>query len=137
MYGVQDFKTFVRKMSATAKKACIMVLRAPFADSVMAVAARRVLGQPYDSPNFQIAYNALLGMDIYADVVMEADGSWPGWENDSLDAALEELKNRLNLSGPSEHDPFLLKLLETHLHFENEKVVWPAGNRSALVYWEV
>jgi SAM-dependent methyltransferase len=137
MYGVTDFEVFVRKMSATARKACIMVLRAPFSDSIMAIAARKVLGQPYDSPNFQIAYNLLLGMDIYADVIMEADGSWPAWTSDSFEAAMAEIKNRLDLSDNPEYDPFLQDLLEKNLTRENDKYVWPVGNRSALVYWEV
>jgi precorrin-6B methylase 2 len=57
MYGVKNFKAFVNKMTATATKGCIMVLRVPFADSIMAKAATQVFGQPYDSPNYQVAYN--------------------------------------------------------------------------------
>ena len=137
MYGVADFIAFVNKMSQTARKACILLLRVPFADSVMAVAAQHVLGQPYDSPNFQIAYNILLGMDIYPDVIMEADGSWPAWTNDSFEAALGEIKNRLNLTDNPAYDDFLSGLLTQHLIVEDDKVVWPAGSKSALVYWEV
>ena len=137
MYGVGDFKAFVEKMDAVASKACILVLRAPLAGSVMAVAAKKVLGQPYDSPNFQIAYNALLGMDIYPDVVMEADGTWPGWANNSFEEALDEIKNRLGLADNDKYDAFLTELLEKNLTLEKGKYVWPAGNRSALVYWEV
>ena len=137
MYGVKGFKTFVNKMSATAIKACIMVLRVPFIDSVMAIAARRVFGQPYDSPNFQIAYNALLCMDIYPDIIMEEDGNWPSWTHDSFKEAFDELKNRLDLANDSNYDGFLLDLLEKNLTLEQGKYVWPAGNRSALVYWEV
>lgn len=137
MYGVGDFKSFVNKMNRTAQKACILVMRAPFADSVMAIAARKVFGQPYDSPNFQIAYNMLLGMDIYPDVIMEVDGSWPGWANDSFDDAIAEIKRRLDLADNDKHDGFLSDLLKQHLTIEGNKVIWPAGNRSALVYWEV
>lgn len=137
MYGVGDFKAFVEKMDAVAQKACILVMRAPLAGSVMAVAAKKVLGQPYDSPNFQIAYNALLGMDIYPDVVMEADGTWPGWASNSFEEALDEIKNRLGLTENDEYDAFLTELLENNLTLEKGKYIWPAGNRSALVYWEV
>ena len=136
MYGVKEFELFVNKMTATATKGCIMVLRAPFADAIMAKAATRVFGQPYDSPNFQIAYNILLAMDIYPDVIMETDGSWPGWDHDSFEAALAELKNRLALGDNTEHDPFLKDLLKENLTREGDRVVWPAGNLSALVYWE-
>ncbi|SDU07162.1 class I SAM-dependent methyltransferase [Desulfobacula phenolica] len=137
MYGVADFKAFVDKMSATATKACIMLLRAPFADSVMAIASRHVLGQPYDSPNFQVAYNALLGMDIYPDVIMEEAGTWPAWTHDSFEEALDDLKNRLGICDTSQYDDFLSDLLEKHLILKDCKFVWPSGNRSALVYWEV
>lgn len=136
MYEVKEFERFVNKMTAIATKACIMVLRAPFADSIMAKAATRVFGQPYDSPNFQVAYNILLAMDIYPDVIMEADGSWPGWDHDSFQAALDELKNRLALGVSTEHDAFLTDLLKKNLTQKEDRVVWPAGNRSALVYWE-
>jgi hypothetical protein len=103
----------------------------------MAVAAQKVFGQPYDSPNFQIAYNALLSMDIYPNVVMEAYGTWPSWKHDSLEEALEEVKSRLDLVDSQEHDQFLRDLLESNLDNTNGQVVWPVGNRSALVYWEV
>ncbi|MCK5099824.1 MAG: class I SAM-dependent methyltransferase [Desulfobacteraceae bacterium] len=137
MYGAGDFKAFINKMCAIAIKACILVLRVPFADSVMAVAADKAVGQPYDSPNFQVAYNALLGMDIYPDVIMEESGNWPAWKNDSFEEAFDELKNRLGLVNTSEYDVFLSDLLKKNLTVEKGKYVWPDGNRSALVYWEV
>jgi SAM-dependent methyltransferase len=137
MYGVGDFKAFVEKMSGTAKKACILLMRAPLAGSVMAVAAGKILGQPYDSPNFQIAYNILLSMDIYADVIMEAYGNWPGWANESFEEAFTEIKNRLGLGENTDYDGFLTDLLHKNLTIENGKYVWPIGNRSALVYWKV
>lgn len=137
MYGAGDFTAFVDKMIHTAKKACILLLRAPYADAVMAEAAQKVFGQPYDSPNFQIAYNILLGMDIYPDVIMEADGSWPGWANDTFEQALEEMKSRMDLTDNNAYDGFLSDLLNANLTIKDDKVVWPSGNRSALVYWEV
>jgi len=137
MYGVADFEAFVNKMNRTAQKACILVMRAPFAKSVMAMAAQHVFGQPYDSPNFQIAYNILLGMDIYPDVIMEGVGSWSAWTHESYAAALIDIKNRLDLADNSEYDDFLLDLLKKHLSFKDENLVWPNGNRSALVYWDV
>lgn len=137
MYGVGNFKAFVEKMSAVAKKACILLMRAPLAGAIMAVAAKKVLGQPYDSPNFQIGYNILLGMDIYPDVIMEAYGNWPGWANESFEEALGEIKNRLGLSEKADYDVFLTDLLNKNLTIKNGKYVWPIGNRSALVYWEV
>ncbi|MCD4674467.1 MAG: SAM-dependent methyltransferase, partial [Desulfobacula sp.] len=80
---------------------------------------------------------ALLGMDIYPDIIMEEDGNWPSWTHDSFKEAFDELKNRLDLANESKYDGFLLDLLERNLTLEQGKYVWPAGNRSALVYWEV
>jgi len=137
MYGVGHFKAFVDKMSDTATKGCMMVLRVPFADSVMAVAASEIFGQPYDSPNLQIAYNALMGMDIYPDVIMEEAGNWAAWTNDSFAEALDDLKNRLDIAESSKYDKFLSGLLDKHLTLEKGKYVWPVGNRSALIYWAV
>ncbi len=137
MYGVGDFKAFAQKMNDTATRGCIMVLRAVFMNSVMAEAARRIFGQPYDSPNFQIAYNALLGMDIFPDVIMEADGTWPAWKHNSLADAFEETRNRLGLSENSDDDDFLMDLLKQNLTESKGEYVWPKGNRSALVYWDV
>jgi SAM-dependent methyltransferase len=137
MYGKGDFKAFINKMIMVADKACILILRVPFMDSIISLAAREIFGQPYDSPDFQIAYNALLGMDIYPDVIMEDQGNWPAFENDSFEDALAELKNRFNLVDNSKYDDFLIDLLEENLILKNDKYVWPEGNRSALVYWEV
>ena len=138
MYGIADFPLFVTRMCDTARKGCILVMRAPFADSVMAKAAMQVWGQPYDSPNFQIAYNILLGMDIYPDVIMEADGTWPAWTSDSFEAAMEDIKLRLDLEDTADHDVFLRELLARHLTKQPDgSYVWPAGNRSALLYWDV
>jgi len=104
----------------------------------MAKAASHVWGQPYDSPNFQIAYNILLGMDIYPDVIMEADGTWPAWTSDSFEAAMADIKIRLDLENNTDHDVFLWELLAKHLTQKPDgSYVWPAGNRSALLYWKV
>jgi len=93
--------------------------------------------QPYDSPNFQVAYNALLQMGIYPNVLMEIGKPWEPWLNSSMEEALSELKNRLAVHDTPEHDGFLKKLLDDHLIEKNDQVVWPVGNRSALVYWDV
>jgi ubiquinone/menaquinone biosynthesis C-methylase UbiE len=76
MYNVADFPTFIRRMEAVTRRICVLLLRAPTPDGVMAEAATRVWGQPYDSPNFQVAYNALLQMGIFPHVLMEDTGLW-------------------------------------------------------------
>jgi hypothetical protein len=136
IYGAADFRAFVLKMSDTARRACFLLLRVPFTDAIMARAAMHVWGQPYDSPNFQIAYNALLQIGVYPNVIMESPKGWRPWTNSSLGEALEEMKSRLDLSDTNQHDEYLIGLLEGELREENGRVVWPAGNQSALVYWD-
>jgi SAM-dependent methyltransferase len=135
IYGVVDFKSFVLKMVETMRKACFLLVRVPFNDAIMAKAAMRVWGQPYDSPNFQIAYNALLQMGIYPNVLMETPEGWTPLVNNSLDDALAEMKSRLDIVDNSDHDEYLTDLLTQELKEENGRFVWPVGNQSALVYW--
>jgi SAM-dependent methyltransferase len=137
MYGVADFRAFVTKMTATATRMCIMVLRAVYSDAPMATASRKVLGQPYDSPNFQVAYNALMGMDIFPNVIMEDAGTWAPWTHNSFEEALDDIKNRLGLIDTPVYDDFLLDLLKKNLTSADDTYVWPVGNRSALIWWEV
>ncbi|MDD2389996.1 MAG: class I SAM-dependent methyltransferase [Desulfobacterales bacterium] len=137
MYCNTDFKAFIRKMISSTRKTCFLLLRALFADSIMARATQHIQGQPFDSPNFQVAYNALLQMDIYPNVLMETGAPWTPWASDSQKEALDEIKNRLGVQDTSEHDDFLISLLDVHLKEKDGKYIWPVGNRSALVYWDV
>jgi precorrin-6B methylase 2 len=137
MYGVADFRAFVEKMNQTARKRCFLLMRVLLAKAPMAEAAMRVWGQPYDSPNFQVAHNALMQMDIYPDVVMETEKGWVPWTNESLDDAFSDVKNRLNLEDDPTHDPFLRSLLEASLVEKDGRYVWPVGNRSGILHWRV
>lgn len=137
MYCNMDFEAFIRKMMLTARKTCFLLLRVVFADAIMARAAQRIWGQPFDSPNFQVGYNALLQMNIYPNVLMETGDPWDPWANDSLQEALDEVKNRLGVPDSREHDDFLMSLLADNLKEKDGKFIWPVGNRSALVYWDV
>ncbi len=137
LYGVADFATFVRKMEATARRRCYMLLRVVTPDGVMAEAAQHIWGQPYDSPNFQVAYNALLKIGIFANVLIEDTGLWKPWTHASLDEALADLKLRFDLLNDATHDAFLRDLLARHLTKVDGQWVWPRGTRSALVYWDV
>jgi 2-polyprenyl-3-methyl-5-hydroxy-6-metoxy-1,4-benzoquinol methylase len=137
LYGVADFEAFVRKMEATARRRCYLLLRVVTPGGVMAEAAWHVWGQPYDSPNFQVAYNALLQLGIFANVLLEDTGLWKPWTNASLDEALTEMKRRFDLVNDTTHDAFLRDLLARHLTEAEGQWVWPRGTRSALVYWDV
>ena len=137
LYGVADFAAFVRKMEQSARRRCYMLLRIPTPDGVMAHVARHIWGQPHDSPNFQVAYNALMQLGIFANVVVEDTGLWEPWTNESLDEALADVKRRLDLVEDSTHDAFLRDLLAQHLTEQDGQVVWPRGTRSALIHWDV
>jgi SAM-dependent methyltransferase len=137
MYGYPDLPAFVGRMIEVTRRTCFLVLRVPTADGIMAKAATRIWGQPHDSPNFQVAYNALLQMGIYPSVIMEDTGLWPPWTHASLEDALEDVKRRFGLGENSEHDQFLTDLLRRRLTCEDGQYVWPPGVRSALVYWDV
>jgi hypothetical protein len=137
MYGCPDLPAFIRRMAASTKRMCFLVLRAPTVDGVLAEAARHIWGQPHDSPNFTIAYNVLLQMGIYPSVLMENTGLWDPRTSESLAEALREIKRRFDLDGLTDHDDFLVDLLRRRLTLQDGQYVWPRGVRSALVYWTV
>ncbi len=136
MYGWSDLATGIRRMEAATRARCFLLLRVPTPDGVMAQASRLVRGQPHDSPNFVVAYNALLQMGIAADVVMEDTGLWGAWSHDTLDEALTELKDRLGIPDRDAHDGELRVLLQQQLEERDGRLVWPPGVRSALVAWD-
>ena len=137
MYGVADLRTFVEKMNRTTREKCFLLMRVLLPDAPMAVAAMRVWGQPYDSPNYQVAHNALMQMNIYPDVAMETGKTWDPWVHDSLDEAVSEVKKRLCIEDDHTHDLFLRELLASSLVEHNGRYAWPVGNRSALLHWTV
>jgi hypothetical protein len=137
LYTIADLPAAVRRIKAVTRRTCFLLLRAPTQDGVMAEAALRIWGQPYDSPNFQVAYNALLQIGIFPQVRMEDSGLWRPWTHDSVEDALADVKRRFGLPEVSEHDDFLLDLLRRRLVQQDGQWVWPRGVRSALVYWDV
>lgn len=136
MYGCADIEAFFRRMDAVTRRCCILLMRVPTPDGLMAEIARHIWGQPHDSPNFHIGYNALLQMGIYPNVRMEDRGLWEPWTNNSLDEAVQEVKRKLGVGDSSRYDIYLHDLLGRNLTQQDGKYVWPRGVRSALVYWE-
>jgi SAM-dependent methyltransferase len=136
MYGVADLPAFVKAMSSVTRKTCLMLLRAPAHDGTMAQAALRIWGQPYDSPNFQIAYAAMLQMGLYPHVLMGKADQWDPWTNASFEEAMAETRRRFKVPFPSEHDAFLDELLKSRLTYRDGRCVWPSEVRSALIYWD-
>jgi len=136
MYGCPDLQSFVSAMARSTRKSCLMLVRAPSHDGIMAKAARRIWGHPHDSPNFQVAYGAMLQMGIYPHVFMGSPDQWEPRTSASLEEAVAEVKRRFRLVSSSEHDAFLQNLIESRLTFQEGKYVWPREVRSALIYWE-
>jgi SAM-dependent methyltransferase len=135
MYGCPDFREFVARMEAVTRKCCLLLMRAPVPGGVMDEIAMKVWGQPYDSPNFQIGYNILLKMGIFANVIMEDAGLWKPWVNEGIDEAVIDVKRKLGLNDETCHDDFIAGILKRRLMLKDGKYFWPAGVRSALVYW--
>jgi 2-polyprenyl-3-methyl-5-hydroxy-6-metoxy-1,4-benzoquinol methylase len=137
MYGYPDLAAFVRRMVACTRRMCFLLLRAPSLDGVRAEAAQHIWGQPLDSPNFTIAYNILIQIGIYANVLMENTGLWKPRTSSSMGEALGSMKRFLGLSESSKYDDYLKKLLRRRLTRKGGKYLWPREVRSALVYWQV
>lgn len=137
MYGCADLPAFVHGMMAATRRICLLTARLPPADGVMAEAAMHIWGQPHDSPNGVVAYNALLQMGLIPNVLMEENGLWRRWAHDSLDEALAKVKGKFGLGDASEHDEFLADLLRQRLIHTDGRYIWPDGVRTALIYWSV
>ncbi len=136
MYGCPDLASFIRQMVACTRQECFLLLRAPTFDGVMAEAAQHIYNHPLDSPNFTIAYNLLLQLGIYANVIMEDTGLWEPKESATLQDAFRRMKRHFGLNGSSEHDEYLMDLLRRRLKWENGRYLWPPDVRSALVHWQ-
>ena len=136
MYGAIDLVSFIRQMVACTRQTCFLLLRAPSRDGVRAEAALHIWGQPMDSPNFTIAYNILIQMGIYANVLMENTGLWKPHTNSSLEEALNDIKHYFGLDETSKHDDYFIELLNRRLTFKNSNYIWPPEVRSALIYWQ-
>jgi hypothetical protein len=135
MFGFADFRMFIQSVEAVTRHLCVLIMRSPTPNDLLCMAARHVWGQPYDSPNFQVGYNALLQMGIFPNVLMENTGLWDPWTNSSLEEAFAEAKRRLGLQDNRRHDGFLQNLLTHNLLARDGRFEWPRSTRSALVYW--
>lgn len=137
MYGCADLPRFVGRMQEATRRTCMLLMRVPTPDGVMAQASRMVHGHPHDSPNALVAYPLLWKMGIFADIQMEDTGTWGAWTSESLDVALQDIKRRLGLGDLAEHDAALADLLQQRLLWDGERYCWPPGVRSALLLWEM
>jgi SAM-dependent methyltransferase len=136
IYGYPDLAGFIRQMAAFTRRMCFLLLRAPMINGIQAEAAQYIWGQPIDSPNFTIAYNILIQLGIYANVLMEDTGLWEPRTSTSLEAALNRMKRHFGLVEKKEYDEYLMDLLRRRLTMKNGLYIWPPEVRSALVYWQ-
>ncbi|MFC1839539.1 class I SAM-dependent methyltransferase [Thermodesulfobacteriota bacterium] len=135
VYGCEDLSGFINAMTNATRYTCFMLLRAPEPGGLMARAAERIWGQPYNSPNFQLVYNAMLQMGMFPNVLMEEKGLWPGKTSKNFDEAYEKIRRRFGVDEGSEHGAYLRNLLKENLKEVEGKVQWPAEVRTGLLYW--
>jgi SAM-dependent methyltransferase len=135
MYASPDLAAFLRRMDACTRRTCFLLLRAPAMEGVRAEAALHIWGQPLDSPNFTIAYNVLLQIGIYANVLLEDTGWWKPRTSSSLEEAFQDMKRFLDLRETAGYDDYLRDLLHRRLILKGGRYVWPPEVRSVLVYW--
>ncbi|MFH0769349.1 MAG: methyltransferase domain-containing protein [Chloroflexota bacterium] len=134
MYGSTDFAGFVRKMEKSARRRCYLSLRLITPTGIMAEISRDIYGNPNDSPNFIIAYNALYSMGIFASVLVEEDVFH--WTSSDIESALEMAKRHLYLKSTNEHDKHIRSVLTRRLTFKDGSYVWPDGMCGAYVWWQ-
>ncbi|MFQ5380453.1 MAG: hypothetical protein ACE5EF_02350, partial [Dehalococcoidia bacterium] len=133
-YTSPDLVGFVRKMEATARRRCCLVLRVPAWNGVMGELAEAIRGSWHDSPNFVVGFNALAEAGIHPNVIVE-DVTARVWSDDSLDDAVRRARRHLHLEA-DEHDATILSVLRERLVKEGSGYRWPDGMRSALCWWE-
>ncbi len=135
MYMSPDLAGFVRKMEKNAKRRCYMAMRLLPADGIMAELSFKIHKSRHDAPNFLIAYNALYGMGIYTNVLLEDSGYH--WTDDNIESAFERAKKHLHLDDLAEYDNIILETLKRRLVLKDGVYHWPDGMRSALLWWDV
>lgn len=137
MYGAPDFAAFVQGMVDVTRRTCFLVLRTPVPGGVLADAATRVWGLPWDGPNAVVARNALVQLGFVPEVVVEARARQPRTST-TLTEALDHLKGHFRLHDTAAHDDDLADLLERRLTpLAGGGYAWPPDHRSALLYWDV
>lgn len=136
MYGTADLPEFINKMNDRSRKMCFLLIRAPSSDGLITEAFQHIWQQPHDSPNFTIAYNILLQMGIFANVLFEESEKKHFLASASEKEAFVELKRRLGLLDTDKYDTYLIDLLQRRLVEQDGQFLWPGSVRSALIYWE-
>ncbi len=134
IYETTDFAGFVRKMERHARHRVYLELRLPPHDGIINELFRKIYGTPFDSPNAIIAWNALYGMGIYPNLLVEDD--MHHWEDATFEDAFARAKKHLNLEISDHYDELIRETLKDRLTFSGNTCIWPDGMRSALLWWD-
>jgi SAM-dependent methyltransferase len=132
-YASPDLLAFIRKMECCTIKTCCLAMRLPPSDGIIAELSSIINGQPHDSPNAIIAYNALYSAGIYANILVE-DNIY-NWADDNFEGAFARAKRHLNLQSSAKHDALIRDVLTRRLKLVKKRYAWPDGMRSALIWW--
>ena len=135
MYGIPNFGEAVRKMNDITRKSCFLLIRAPLTNDPLAQIAQKVWGQPNDSPNFTIAYNALIQMGIYANVLFEENRSIHPKVYPSYESAFSDIKSRFGLENDSQFDTFIRSVLIDHLVQSENRWILQHNVKVGLISW--
>lgn len=134
MYTSPDIVAFARKMNACARRTCYMALRMPAHDGIIGELSERIHGEWHDSPNFILAYNALLDAGFLPNVFIEP-AAVRFWTDASLTEAAARACRHLRLSD-DRFEALIEETLERRLTRTAGGYRWPDCMRSALVWWE-
>ncbi len=133
-YSTTDLLRFVRKMDASARRACYLALRVPAHDGVIGELSERFRGRWHDSPNFIVGYNLLLSAGFNANVLMEPRPA-RYWTDPTMDEAMARAKRHLRLEDAG-RDAAIREILSRRLRFVDGAYRWPDSMRSALIWWD-
>lgn len=134
VYSSPDLAGFARKMEVSARHLCCLALRIPAHDGVMGELSEQVHGEWHDSPNFIVAYNALLEAGFLPNVFIEPEVV-QYWTDTTLSDALDRARRHLRLTD-DRFDVLIAETLERRLTRTAAGYRWPDWMRSALVWWE-
>jgi SAM-dependent methyltransferase len=134
IYLSADFRGFVRKMEAHSRKRCYLGLRHFPNEGIIQELSKEIHGNPYDSPNFIIGYNALFQMGIYANVTIEKLKH--NWKDDTMESAFHRAKRHLHLENDRTHDALIYNVLGRRLSLKEGIYHWPDCMSTALVWWD-
>src|SRR5690606_19921635 len=129
MYTSPDLAGFVRFIERHARRGCFLELRLPPADGIVGRLSLHIHGSPHDSPNAVVAFNALHGMGIDVNVLVEQDVRYR--VDPTFAAALERTRSHLRLAGTTHHDDLVRRTLEQGLTRVEGGWRWPDAKRSA------